>query len=566
MSAVVAVVGSEGGPRSCGADCPHAAEAERWRLKAARRDEENRRLAGLLEAVQGQVRELTAIVEALRARLATLLKEHFGPRSERQATPAGEEPPKEPSAAEPPAAGPAEARPKRGQKQGAPGHGRGQYAELPAVVVRHECKPEECRCKNCGTEFEAIAGPKTSQEIDIRVVAQRVIHERQRYRRKCACTGTPEIITAPAPPKLIRKGLFTTAAITWLLIEKFQGARPLHRSTQGLQQLTAADLAEGTLGGVFKKVQPLLHPLAEAIRAHSMEAAFAQHDETSWPTRIADGRRGPGWLWYTGTSDTACFEAADTRSSAVLDRRYAQMVAAEGEATAAARPARVTMSDFYAVYRLLGERYGLIVAYCWAHLRRYFLRAAAAFPHLQAWSEGWLEAIRELYRLHAARQGAVPDTPAWHSAHLALKRHLDHLLVTAESQCFGAEREAPVQKVLMTLLTHWDGLTACLDHPEIPLDNNGSERALRNPVVCRKNFSGSGAGWSAALAADVWTVCDTVRLAGLNPATLLHAFLDATVKNQGCPLGPEQLQRFLPWSMTDDDRAAWSRALWGDSS
>lgn len=148
-----------------------------------------------------------------------------------------------------------------------------------------------------------------------------------------------------------------------------------------------------------------------------------------------------------------------------------------------------------------------------------------------------------------------------------MKRHLDHLLVTAESQCFGAEREAPVQKVLMmTLLTHWDGLTACLDHPEIPLDNNGSERALRNPVVCRKNFSGSGAGWSAALAADVWTVCDTVRLAGLNPATLLHAFLDATVKNQGCPLSPEQLQRFLPWSMTDDDRAAWSRALWGDSS
>jgi hypothetical protein len=97
--------------------------------------------------------------------LATLLKEHFGPRSERQATPAGEEPPKEPAASEPSAAGPAEARPKRGQKQGAPGHGRGQYAELPAVVVRHECKPEECRCKNCGTEFEAIAGPKTSQEV-----------------------------------------------------------------------------------------------------------------------------------------------------------------------------------------------------------------------------------------------------------------------------------------------------------------------------------------------------------------------------------------------------------------
>ena len=40
-------------------------------------------------------------------------------------------------------------------------------------------------------------------------------------------------------------------------------------------------------------------------------------------------------------------------------------------------------------------------------------------------------------------------------------------------------------------------------------DNNPAERALRTPVIGRKNFYGSDAQWAARLAADVWTVTAT---------------------------------------------------------
>jgi hypothetical protein len=35
------------------------------------------------------------------------------------------------------------------------------------------------------------------------------------------------------------------------------------------------------------------------------------------------------------------------------------------------------------------------------------------------------------------------------------------------------------RKVLTSLQTHWPGLTLFADHPQIPMDNNGAERAIR---------------------------------------------------------------------------------------
>ena len=46
--------------------------------------------------------------------------------------------------------------------------------------------------------------------------------------------------------------------------------------------------------------------------------------------------------------------------------------------------------------------------------------------------------------------------------------------------------------MLATLDREWDGLVAHREFPELPLDNNAAERALRRPVVARKNVYGSG--------------------------------------------------------------------------
>ncbi|HYA52276.1 MAG TPA: transposase, partial [Streptosporangiaceae bacterium] len=91
------------------------------------------------------------------------------------------------------------------------------------------------------------------------------------------------------------------------------------------------------------------------------------------------------------------------------------------------------------------------------------------------------------------------------------------------------------------------------DYPMIGLDNNTAERAIRGPVVTRKNARGSHNHDSAKLAATFWTVTATIGLAGLNVLTWLTAYLDACGHNDGKPLTGPALDRFLPWNAAPED-------------
>ncbi len=72
------------------------------------------------------------------------------------------------------------------------------------------------------------------------------------------------------------------------------------------------------------------------------------------------------------------------------------------------------------------------------------------------------------------------------------------------------------KSVLGSLASHWEGLIVFLDYPEIPMDNNRSERSLRNLVVGRKNYYGSGAIWSARFTAVMFSIFKTLELWEIN--------------------------------------------------
>jgi len=87
-------------------------------------------------------------------------------------------------------------------------------------------------------------------------------------------------------------------------------------------------------------------------------------------------------------------------------------------------------------------------------------------------------------------------------------------------------------------------------------DSNAAGRALRRPVVTRKNAGGSRNDDAAWLAARIWTVTATAEMAGLNPLTYLTAYLDAWGRNAGKPLAGPDLERFVPWNATPADLRA----------
>ena len=80
----------------------------------------------------------------------------------------------------------------------------------------------------------------------------------------------------------------------------------------------------------------------------------------------------------------------------------------------------------------------------------------------------------------------------------------------------------------------------------VPMDNNQAERALRGPVVGRKNYYGSGAQWSGELSAALFSLFHTLERWRINPRTWLTEYLNACAVAGGRV--PADFQRFLPWN------------------
>ena len=108
---------------------------------------------------------------------------------------------------------------------------------------------------------------------------------------------------------------------------------------------------------------------------------------------------------------------------------------------------------------------------------------------------------------------------------------------------------------LQSMQKHWDGLNIFVDNPDVPMDNNESERRLRMPVVGRKNYYGSGSKWSGILSAMLFTVFQTLLINHINPKLFLQAYFDVCAENGG--KAPENLDEFLPWNLSDEKKAQW---------
>ena len=72
------------------------------------------------------------------------------------------------------------------------------------------------------------------------------------------------------------------------------------------------------------------------------------------------------------------------------------------------------------------------------------------------------------------------------------------------------------------VVANWDRLTRFLQDARIPLDNNATERAIRGPVVGRKNHYGSKSRRGTEVAATFYSLLETAKLQSVDPATYLR--------------------------------------------
>jgi transposase len=430
----------------------------------------------------------------------------------------------------------------RGQRKDRPGPKRRNYSHLPVVEEPIELPEDQRCCPQCGAAFSP-SDTEDSEQIDIEVRAYRRRFRRRRYRRTCTCPVGPRTVTAPPAPKLIPKGLFGVSVWVEILLDKFFSHRPTERllAQWGLLGL---DLAAGTVTSGLERLEPLFQPLYEALLERNAQSAVAQADETRWMVFIVqEGKTGyRWWLWVFLGADTVVFRLDPTRSHEVPEGHFPTDTPV------------ILMVDRYSAYKAMSQvKLGnVVLVFCWAHVRRDFVKVGKAWPECKTWALAWVWRIRDLYRYQRQRLTHEVGSAEFVAADAGVRQTIAAMQAQAETELADPKLRLPCRKVLESLQEHWVGLTRFVDDLRIPLDNNASERQARGPALGRKNYYGSGALWSGRLAAMLFSLFATLSLANVNVRKWLTWFLQSCAQAGG--KAPADTARFLPWNMSEEQR------------
>lgn len=197
-------------------------------------------------------------------------------------------------------------------------------------------------------------------------------------------------------------------------------------------------------------------------------------------------------------------------------------------------------------------------------MRRDFLEHAKGYIEQEAWALYWVEQIGHLYHINNQRIQHKQKSKLFCEKDGELKKAVSTMQKELNKQLADTELLPSAKKLLKSLMKHWSGLTIFVDYPNIPMDNNIAERGLRGSVVGRKNYYGSGATWSAELAAALFTLFKTLKLWKINVHTWLLAYFYECALIGGA--SPEDITQFLPWEMTEKQRELLSKPPCYDNS
>ena len=452
----------------------------------------------------------------------------------------------------------------RGQQQGSKGHGRTSRPDLSIIEEAHDIAPKNSACPLCTEPYQPLSQTENSDIVEIEVKGYIRRIKRKMYTQVCHCEGVSGLITAPPAPRLIPKSGIGISVWREVLLNKFLFSRALNNLCTDYTH-RGLPIAPGTLTGGLQKLVPLFEPLLDELIKKQLTEDLFHNDETGWKVfESIEGKVGyRWWLWVTQSRSVVYYNLVPSRSGDIpieyfsgLNKHLEQVI---------------MVCDRYKGYiRLAREIPKIILAFCWAHVRRDFLDAAKSYPDIEAWMLDWVEVIGELYTLNKQRLECWDEAEELEKQKSEFKTH--HQALEQATQKMKGRYEQHLKedennknlhsiqrKVLNSLNNHWRGLMVFVKNPQVPMDNNTAERRMRNPGMGRKNYYGSGSQWSAKLAALMFSLFQTILLWGLNPHHWLHDYLEACAKNGGQP--PSDISPFIPWKMSESRQQQLSKPL-----
>jgi len=325
--------------------------------------------------------------------------------------------------------------------------------EMPDEII--EYKPHFC--KECGEALvnQACNFVSRKQEVDLPPVLPRYI-EHQSYSCTCKRCGTTTTTTLPERLKAsIQYGDNIKALIVYLSVYHYL---PYNRIAEFLQDSLNLPISEGTIDNILKECTEKARPAYGEIRNRVQSSLVVGGDETG--IKI-NGKKG--WLFTFQNQHLTLLSASMSRGFHSISRLFEKGF-----------PHSVYVSDCLPAQLKIQSQSKQL---CTAHLQRELANFKDVFDcEFSSQLANLVEqAIKLKYRL--------PETE------YLLHQHKTNYFRAKLDKLLDGCHEGKHKKVLAfikRLKKHRDFVFTFLEYPEVPADNNGSERAIRNAKVKMK--------------------------------------------------------------------------------
>jgi transposase len=443
----------------------------------------------------------------LQEQLAAMQQRMYGPSSE-----------KRPSPAPKPAAEPAVRR----------GHGPTAQPQLPCITERHELAAADRDCPLCRGVLTEMKG-QTEDSQEVTVVERKfvlVTHQKQKYRCRC----NEAIVTAKGPAKLIPGGRYSLEFAVEVALQKYDFHMPLERQARKMASEGLRITPQTLWDQLFALAQPMV-PTYNALRPKVLSDFVVHMDETPW--KLLTKAPSKTWQVWCLSSELGTYYHLDPHRSGKVAQQLLEGF--EG----------ALVTDGLAVYQAAARGSPKVVlVFCWAHVRRRFLEAQAAYPQ----SQQALELISAMYAIERqvpALRGLGGEERAQALALRAQLRASQTKPLLKQLWEWSEQQECLPQSRLRMALDYmrnlWPGLVRFAEDPRLPMDNNAAENDLRSVVVGRKNHYGSKSERGTQVAAIFYSLIETARHLGLDERQYLLEAARWALQNPGQALLPHQL-------------------------
>jgi transposase len=398
-------------------------------------------------------------------------------------------------------------------RPGAPKGHAGVTRGLPDHIDREE-EATAVRCPNCDG---ALGAPTDSYERIVEDIVpakvEVVLHQVFRYR----CPTCRRKVSAPVAGALPRGRIGVNAAA----LVAFSREEGLSRGKVRvfLKQVCGLTVSRATLQRLEREAARACAPEVARIRGEVRRAKVSQADETGWPV---DGKNH--WLWLFRAAQAALFVVDRSRGGDVPARELGPR-----------SPEQVLVRDGWGGYNKVGGVHQM----CLVHVNREFQRAElvrgvelrgflrdeeptytrAGRPPAELLL--LIKSVRAVMReaVELSRRARFP-TRARVKAEVTFVRRVRRIV--------RRPWKDPDAVRIAKALRRWaPSMFTFVARPEIPWENNASERAIRGAVLVRKTTNGHRTDAGAAAFAALMSVRQTSDLKGHNALDVLRGLMGA---------------------------------------